>query len=138
LYDLDEENPEGDFLVDNVDFAFKLNKETLKPSGYFETLAKRLYCVLNPKNSSLFFACTVSQSLLAYDKKKDFKLFFESQTRRESWCLETLNDEYMFAVGQSEGRICFYEASRRKAKFRERHSLQAFGTSSVWCITRLD
>jgi len=42
------------------------------------------------------------------------------------------------AVGQSEGRVCFYEASRRKAKFRERHSLHAFGTSSVWVIKRLE
>ena len=92
---------------------------------------------MNPKNSSLFFACTVSQSLLAYDKKKDFRLFFESQTRRESWCLETINDDNMMAVGQSEGRVCFYEASRRKAKFRERHSLHAFGSSSVWKIKRL-
>lgn len=128
---------EDDFLVDNLSFAFRLSKETLKASGFFETLSKRLYCTLNPKDSSLFFACTVSQSLLAFDKRKEYRLFFEQQTRRESWCLETINNDCMVAVGQSEGRVCFYEASRRKAKFRERHSLHAFGTSSVWVIKRL-
>ena len=90
----------GDNIIcDNVDYLYKINKKTFKLSGFLETQNKRVYNFLEPKNSHLCFATAADLTLLAYDKRKDFRLFFEAQLKRESWCLETINGENMLAVG---------------------------------------
>ena len=127
-----------EILVDNFAYGCILKKNTLKVAGYVNSEGKRINCAIILEKSGMIVAATGGQNVMGFDTNKDLQNVMESGTRREAWCMASVDNDRLFLCGQNEGHLTLFESRPERAKFYDRFTHDKFKKAPIWKIVPIE